>query len=100
MLSAPGLKFNRDKIYAKTKEAFKDGQDPTVKIVTSPELAKFQDILAEKLRMKSIEGLKSKIKDMNAQFGTNYDIIPIDDNIKYTVPAIATGSGMGVGARR
>lgn len=63
-------------------------------------MAKFQDILAEKLRMKSIEGLKSRIKDMNAQFGTNYDIIPIDDNIKYSTPAITTGSGMGVGAKR
>ena len=100
VLSAPGLKFNRDKIYAKTKESFVDGQDPTVKVVTAPELAKFKGILAEKLRMKAIDGLKSKIKDTNAQFGSTYDIIPIDDNIKYSEPVITTGSGMGVGAKR
>lgn len=100
VLSAPGLKFNRDKIYAKTKEAFRDGQDPTIKIVTTQELAKFKDILAEKLRMKAIDGLKAKIKDMNAQLGATYDIIPIDDNIKYSEPVVTTGSGMGVGSRR
>lgn len=96
MLSAPGLKFNRDKIYAKTKEAFRDGQNPTIKIVTAQELEKFRGILAEKLRMKAIEGLKEKIKEMNVQLAANYDVIPVGDNIKYSEPAITTGSGMGV----
>ncbi|MDQ1343914.1 MAG: hypothetical protein QG650_634 [Patescibacteria group bacterium] len=100
VLSAPGLKFNRDKIYAKTLEAFRDGQDPTVKIVTAGELDKFKAILAEKLRMKAIDGLKAKIRDTSAQAGTTYEIIPIDDNIKYPAPTIVTGSGMGVGSRR
>lgn len=100
VLSAPGLKFNRDKIYAKTKEAFRDGQNPTIKIVTEAELSKFKAILAEKLRMKAIDGLKAKIRDMSAQAGANYEILPIDDNIRYSEPVIVTGSGMGVGARR
>lgn len=93
VLSVPGLKFNRDKIYAKTKEPFRDGQDPTIKILTAPEFEKFRAILAEKLRMKTVEGLKGKIRDTNAENGTNYDILPIADNIRYSEPTILAGSG-------
>lgn len=100
VLSIPGLKFNRDKIYAKTKESFRDGQDPTIKIVSAPELEKFKNTLLEKLRMKAIEGLKTKIKDTNLQLGSNFEIIPIDDNIRYSDPKIVVGSGAGVGSRR
>jgi hypothetical protein len=100
LLTVPGLKFSRDKIYAKTKESFRDGQDPTIKIVTSGELSKFKGILSEKLKMKAIEGLKEKIGEMNVQLAANYDIIPVDDNIRYGEPTITTGSGMDVGARR
>lgn len=94
------MKFSRDKIYAKTKQSFRDGQDPTIKIVTSGELSKFKGILSEKLKMKAIEGLKEKIGEMNVQLAANYDIIPVDNNIRYGEPTITTGSGMDVGARR
>jgi hypothetical protein len=100
VLSAPGLKFNRDKIYAKTKENFREGQDPTVKILTAAELAKFQSILTEKLRMKSVEGLKNRIRDTNAEAGMNYDILPIDNNIQYSEPVVSGGSGVVAGIRK
>ena len=61
ILSLPGLKFNRDKIYAKAKEAFRDGQNPTIKVFTKDEYEKFRGLLAEKLKMKALDGLKEKI---------------------------------------
>ncbi len=99
VLSIPGLKFNRDKIYARTKEAFRDGQNPTVKILTKSELEQFRSIVAEKLKMKALEGLKSRLRALNAETGSQYDIIPTDDVIRYSEPVTSAGSGMAVGAR-
>lgn len=41
-LTIPGLKFNRDKVYAKAREDFTGGQNPKVHIVTEAEVKKFE----------------------------------------------------------
>ncbi len=41
-LTIPGLKFNRDKVYAKAKADFTGGQDPKVHVVTEVEVKKFE----------------------------------------------------------
>lgn len=46
----PGLKFNRDKIYAKAKNDFTGGSNPINRILTKDELASFEASLAEKLK--------------------------------------------------
>lgn len=38
----PGLKFNRDKIYAKSKVDFSGGENPKIHVVTQPEIDKFK----------------------------------------------------------
>ena len=65
----PGLKFNRDKIYAKLREEFKDGQNPTIKILTASELDKFKQILLDKLKIKALENMKQKVRDSNIDTG-------------------------------
>ena len=99
ILSLPGLKFNRDKIYAKTKEVFRDGQNPTIKVFTKDEYEKFRSLLVEKLKMKALEGLKEKIANQNNTSGTKYDILPIPENIIYAEPVVSFGSGITFGAK-
>lgn len=83
-LTIPGLKFNRDKIYAKTITHFEGGTDPKIHVLTETEVTTFKEILTEKLKSKALEVLKLKIKKNNTENGENYDILPIDENIIYT----------------
>ncbi len=49
-LIIPGLKFNRDKVYAKAKDNFSGGEKPSVHVLTEDELKSFQNTLSEKLQ--------------------------------------------------
>ena len=49
-LDMPGLKFNRDKIYAKATKNFTGGQNPTLKVLTEAEYARFVSLLTDKLK--------------------------------------------------
>jgi hypothetical protein len=82
-LTIPGLKFNRDKIHAKTTSAFIGGINPKIHILTDKEMASFKEILTEKLKSKALETLKNTIKKNNTENGENYDILPINENITY-----------------
>lgn len=84
-LTIPGLKFNRDKIYARTISPFIGGINPKIHVLTDKEVASFKEILIEKLKSKALETLKLNIKKNNGENGENYDILPINDNIIYTL---------------
>ncbi|EKD66600.1 MAG: hypothetical protein ACD_49C00029G0028 [uncultured bacterium (gcode 4)] len=88
VLTIPGLKFNRDKIYAKTTVAFTGWVDPKIHILTTEELEKFKNILGEKLKTKSLETLKQKVKTANIQNNEDYQILPINNIIKYELSEI------------
>lgn len=87
-LTIPWLKFNREKIYGKTKEAFKDWLDPKVHVLTQQEFDNFSQIMADKIKTKSLEDLKTKIKSMNTMWGSNFLILPIDNILKYNIGKI------------
>jgi hypothetical protein len=57
-LDMPGLKFNRDKIYAKAVAGFTGGQNPTLKILTEAEQARFITLLSERLKSESLVALQ------------------------------------------
>lgn len=84
-LTIPGLKFNRDKIYARTISPFIGGINPKIHVLTDKEVASFKEILIEKLKSKALETLKLNIKKNNGENGENYDILPINENIIYTL---------------
>lgn len=84
-LTIPGLKFNRDKIYARTISPFIGGINPKIHVLTDKEVASFKEILIEKLKSKALETLKLNIKKNNTENGENYDILPINENIIYTL---------------
>lgn len=88
ILTIPWLKFNRDKVYAKTKEEFKWWLDPKVHILTQEEFDKFTWIFAEKFKSKALNLLKEKIKQMNTTWWTDFQIIPINNILKNNIGKI------------
>ncbi len=97
LLDIPGLKFNRDKIYAKVSKGFTGGQNPTVHVLTEDELKKFKAILVDKLRSAALDGLKDDLAKSNAESGKNFDILDIPENIRYSEPVIEIANGVKVG---
>ncbi len=100
ILDIPGLKFNRDKIYAKTLGDFTGGQNPTLKIVTAEELKRSQAILADKVRRQALEDLKSEILQKNSISGKLLEVLDVPDTIKYSEPKVEILDGVKVGDRR
>lgn len=96
-LTVPGLKFNRDKIYAKTISAFTGGIDPKIHILTEQEMNNFKSILNEKLKNKALEELRNRIKKTNIENGENYTILPIDENIIYAPADITPTKWVKIG---
>ncbi|HBB27604.1 TPA: hypothetical protein DCZ36_03875 [Candidatus Gracilibacteria bacterium] len=96
-LTIPGLKFNRDKIYAKTSTSFNGGINPKIHILTDKEVTSFKDILAEKLKSKALESMKEIIKKTNTENGENYAVLPINENIVYTMGDLLLGKGAKIG---
>ncbi|HBY74704.1 TPA: hypothetical protein DEG21_02260 [Patescibacteria group bacterium] len=62
--------------------------DPKIHILTTEELEKFKNILGEKLKTKSLETLKQKVKTANIQNNEDYQILPINNIIKYELSEI------------
>ncbi len=85
LLMIPWLKFNRDKIYAKTSEAFHDWLDPKIHVLTQEEYDKFVWIVNEKIKAKALNDLKEKIKSMNNASSSNFQIIPINNILNYSI---------------
>ncbi len=96
-LTIPGLKFNRDKIYAKNTTPFNGGTNPKAHILTDKEATSFKDILREKLKSKALETLKDTIKRTNTENGEDYAILPINENIIYTMGDIKLSKGAKIG---
>jgi hypothetical protein len=89
----PGLKFNRDKVYARTITNFNGGIDPKLHILTDKEVTGFKEILTEKLKSKALENLKDTIKKSNTENGESYAILPINENIIYTIDDLKLSNG-------
>ncbi|EKE29054.1 MAG: hypothetical protein ACD_2C00241G0007 [uncultured bacterium (gcode 4)] len=85
VLTIPGLKFNRDKIYAKTSEPMHDWLDPKNHILTQEEYEKFVWIINEKVKTKALNDIKDKIKAMNTSGWSNFHIAPINNILQYTI---------------
>ena len=97
ILTIPGLKFNRDKIYAKTKQDFTGGIDPKVHVLTDEELEKFRGVMIEKLKNKTKELVKEKITSINQNNGTYYASLPIDDVYAFSSGALTVLKDAKVG---
>jgi len=99
-LTIPGLKFNRDKVYAKTTKMFVGWINPKIHILTEKEIVSFKNILIEKLKSKALETLKDTLKKANIENGENYAILPINENIIYTIGDILLSWWAKIGDKR
>lgn len=77
-LSIPGLKFNRDKVYAKAKDNFFGGADPSVHVLTADELENFKKTISEKLQKDGKEALEQKLISDKATTGEDFAMLVVD----------------------
>ena len=96
----PGLKFNRDKIYAKVAKNFTGGQNPTLKVLTEAEQARFNSLLADKLRSAALTELNSLMALRSSTMSKDIRILEITDNLVYSEPKIELLEGAKIGDRR
>ena len=92
----PGLKFNRDKIYAKSKTDFKGGEDPRIHIVTETEVKKFTGILTEQLRRIARNTLQKNLDDKKQSSGDDYALFSGDGvSFSWEIYEIVSGQKYG-----
>ncbi len=96
LLTIPGLKFNRDKVYAKTKAAFVGWSDPKIHIVTDAEVSKFTGIIKEQLYRTARSTLQVRLDDENKKNGENYTLL-MGDMVTYSGETIRIISGQKIG---
>ncbi len=77
-LTIPGLKFNRDKIYAKSNIEFKGGEAPRIHIVSEEEVKKFTSLLKEQLYRVARNTLQKNLDDKKQSSGDDYALFSGD----------------------
>ncbi|MDD3120098.1 MAG: hypothetical protein PHF46_01670 [Candidatus Gracilibacteria bacterium] len=97
LMIIPGLKFNKDKVYAKAKTDFLGGADLKNHVLTKTEFEKFKGVFIEKLKAKALDDLKNKIQAENTKNNSNYQILPVNEIIKYDVGEVTLTGGIKVG---
>ena len=92
----PGLKFNRDKIYAKAKTDFSGWEAPRIHIVADEEIKKFKWLLKEQLHRVARNALQKKLDDEKNLSGTDFDLFS-GDAVSFTGEVFTIVSGQKPG---
>ena len=79
----PGLKFNREKIYAKAKTDFVGGEAPKIHIVTEEEVKKFTNLLREQLHRVARNNLQKSLDEKKQASGDDYALF-IGDGVSFS----------------
>ncbi|MDD4151353.1 MAG: hypothetical protein PHR68_01950, partial [Candidatus Gracilibacteria bacterium] len=79
----PGLKFNKDKIYAISETKFTGGSDNIAYLITKEDIENAKKVIEEKVKKYSVNQIKEKIKNENKNNKQNYDVLGVNDIIKY-----------------
>ena len=77
-LTIPGLKFNRDKVYAKSKIIFAGGEAPRIHVVTEAEVTKLTGLLKEQLYRVARNTLQKNLDDKKVASGDDYALFSGD----------------------
>ncbi len=94
-LSIPGLKFNRDKVYAKAKENFIWWTDSTLRIVTEPEISKSKAILREQLKRIARAQFQAWLDTENKNNAEDYSLL-MGEAITLTGEVLSLSSGQKI----
>jgi hypothetical protein len=84
LLSLPWLKTNKDKIYAKTLSEIKWWNDKFTRQLTQEDLDNAKSIIESQLKQQSLNELKKQIQEDNKNNNITYEILWIDDILKYS----------------
>ncbi len=95
-LSIPGLKFNREKVYAKAKESFVWGEDARIHVVTEWEFEKFKWIMREQLGRMARTSLQDWLDKSNKDERENFSLL-MGDAVSLTGELIEISSGQKIG---
>ena len=95
-LSIPWLRFNRDKVYAKTKENFTSGSDPKIHVVTDDEVKKFTWILREQLYKTAQAKIQTELSQNKEKLGEDYSLL-MGDSITFTGELLSLADGKKIG---
>lgn len=95
-LVIPGLKFNRDKIYAKAKVNFVGGANPVKRILTQEELDSFKTLLQEQLQKLARNNLDKNLQMEHEKTGKDFALL-VADAIKFSDINFSIVSGQNVG---
>lgn len=98
-LTMPWLKFNREYVYAKTREQFTGGENPKVHVVTQDELKKFESIMREQLRKVAYDTLEAELKQKNKDAWEDYAVFG-GDTIVFTGDVVQVLDGVKIGDKR
>jgi hypothetical protein len=90
-LSIPGLKFNRDKVYAKAKENFIGWTNSNIRIITEAEVKKSQSILREQLKRIARTEIQAWLDEENKNNAEDYSLL-MGEAITLTGEVIAISS--------
>ena len=87
VLTIPWLKFNRDKIYAKSKWRFTGGENPKLHVITQDEMDSFSSVFREQLRVKAKEDIQKRILEENKNMSREFSLL-LADTITYSDDSI------------
>lgn len=83
-LTLPGLKVNKDKIYAKSVSQIKWWSEKYIKQLTQSDIDNAKIILESTLKQQSLNELKQQIEENNQNNNITYELLWIDGVLKYS----------------
>lgn len=95
-LVIPGLKFNRDKVYAKAKSDFSGWDEPRVHVLTEDELKRFEWVMNEHIQKVGREEIQKSLDAERQKTGADFALL-IGDMISFTGTVSDIISGQKVG---
>lgn len=95
-LTIPGLKFNREKIYAKSKTDFMWGEAPRIHVVADEEVKKFTWLLKEQLHRVARNALQKNLDDKKESTGDDF-ILFSGDGVSFSWEIFEITSGQKKG---
>ena len=84
LLTLPWLKDNKDEIYATTKTKISGWEDNYIKTIWVNDITNAKNILETKLQLVWLTELKKQIAEENKKNNITYDILNVDNIIKYS----------------
>ncbi len=95
-MTIPGLKFNRDRVYARSKGSFSGWQNPLIHVLIDEELARFKNLIREQTKKLATEALVKYISDQNKSKNEDYELL-MGDSVSFQEGDVELLGGLKTG---